>query len=166
MTMTKAVLKAGLITPNMLREMKRFSPFIDRDAEVEEPKELEAAAKIIADALESQEYTIVRETDLDVLRQYIESHVDGTLHVEDVAEEEPMEFEVSYCVAKTGEYIIAWTADSIADLLTNGATYLRTAVGSNGFIRDVHFKDVRELWYGEKKAFVVCVPRESSDGNG
>jgi hypothetical protein len=154
MTMTKAVLKAGLITPNMLREMKRFSPFIDRDAEVEEPKELEAAAKIIADALESREYTIVRETDLDALRQYADEHTEGTLHIDDVSQAEPMEFTVSYCVSKAGEYIIAWTAESIEDVLTNGSTFLKTAV------REVYFKDVRELWYGEKKAFVVCVPRE------
>ena len=152
MTMTKAVLKAGLITPNMLREMKRFSPFIDRDAEVEEPKELEHAAQIIADALEEREYTLVRETDLDALHQYVETHTEGLLHYETLTEK--MEFTVTYSVSKTGEYIIAWNTEGIADELTNGATYLKTAIGS------VYFKDVRELWYGEQKAFMVCIPRE------
>jgi hypothetical protein len=154
MTMTKAVLKAGIITPNMLAEMKRFSPFIDRAAEAEAPKELEQAAKIVADALEAQEYTLIRETDLDILQQYVESHLEGMLHVEVVEEKLPAEFAVTYCVSKTGEYVIAWTGESIEDVLTNGMTYLRTGV------REVFFEDARELWYGEKKAFVVCMPRE------
>jgi hypothetical protein len=158
--MTQAVLKAGLITPNMLREIKRFSVTIDRDAEVEEPKELELAAKIVADALESQEYTVVRETDLDVLHEYLESHVDGVLHLEAVESVKPVEFEVSYCVSKMGEYVVAWTGERLFDVLTNGTTFLRTAIG------DVFFKDVHELWYGGRKAFMVCTPREVVNGHG
>jgi hypothetical protein len=153
MTMTKAVLKAGLITPNMLREMKRLSPFIDRDAEVEEPKELEHAARIIADALEEREYALVRETDLDAFRQYMETRAKGTLHIEDYGVM-PEEFAVEYGRTKTGEYIIGWTEESIDALLTNGITCLKTAEKS------VYFEDVRELWYGKKKAFMICVPRE------
>jgi hypothetical protein len=155
--MTQAVLKAGLITPNMLREIKRFSPTIDCDAEVEEPKELEYAAKIIADALESQEYTLIRETDLDILRQYAEEHRAGTLHLETL--NETAEFTITYCVSKTGEYIIAWTDEGSAEDLANGVTYLRTSSC------DVFFKDVRELWYGEKKAFAVCIPSGVNGGH-
>jgi hypothetical protein len=152
--MTKAVLEAGLITPNMLNEMKRFSPTLERDAKLEEPKELELAAKIVADALESSEHTLVRETDLDILRTYLDTHTEGTLHFEDVGLKEPLDFTVTYSVTKTGEYVIAWKDESIDDALTNGVTCLRTGVG------DVFFKDVRELWYGNKKAFMVCIPQD------
>lgn len=152
-TMTKAVLKAGIITPNMLREMKRFSPTLEQDAEVEEPKELELAAKIIADALESEGYSLVKETDLDVLRQYMEKNTTGSLHLEAVAGE-PTDVNVTYAMSKTGEFIIAWNSDSIADELVMGTTFLETVMGI------IMFKDVRELWYGDKKAFMVCIPRD------
>lgn len=151
--MTEAVLKAGIITPNMLREMKRFSPSIDQEAEVEEPKELELAAKIIADALESADYTLVRETDLECLRQYTDTATEGMMHIE-VLEVAPVDFPVTYGKTPTGEYIIAWKSESIGDALTNGMTYLKAEHGKHVF-----FKDVRELWFGEHKAFMLCVPR-------
>jgi hypothetical protein len=159
--MTQAVLKAGIITPNMLREIKRFSVTLDPDAQVESPKELEHAAQIIATAMEEAGYTTVRETDLDVLRQYMETATDGTLHLE--AGEEPMSIEVTYGKTKTGEYIIAWNSESIEDSLTNGMTHLIVWTGK---YEKVFFQDVRELWYGEKKAFMVCVPRESDVHGG
>jgi hypothetical protein len=152
--MTQAVLKAGIISENMLREIKRFSVTLDPDAKVESPKELEHAAQIIANAMEEAGYTTVRETDLDILRQYLDTAADGTLRLE-VTGSEPVDVEVTYGMTKTGEYIIAWNSESIEDALTNGVTFLWTERDH----RQVFFKDVRELWYGEKKAFMVCVPR-------
>jgi hypothetical protein len=152
--MTKAVLKAGLITTNMLREMKRFSITLDRDAEVEEPTTLEEAAKIVGDALESSDQTIVRETDLAVLRQYIDTSTSGEMHVE-VMGTPAAEFDVTYGKTRLGEYIIAWRSESIGDALTNGMTYLDTGD------EKVYFKDVRELWFGDNKAFMLCIPNDS-----
>jgi hypothetical protein len=150
--MTQAVLKAGLITPNMLQEMKRFSPTLDQNAVVEEPKDLERAAQLIADALEHSDLTLVRETDLNALRHYVDTRTDGTLHYETLAE--TVDFTVSYAVAKTGEYLIAWNSEGLLEEIANGMTYLKTDT------KEVYFKDVRELWYGERKTFLVCVPRE------
>jgi hypothetical protein len=155
--MTQAVLEAGIITPRMLAEMKRFSVALDQSAEVAEPKGLEEAAQIIAEALQSADYAIVRETDLDVLSQYLENHIEGSLHFE-ALDSKPVEFDVAYCVTRTGDYVIAWNSESISDEMTNGMTFLRTV------LRDVRFKDVRELWYGEKKAFMICTPREGGNG--
>lgn len=156
--MTEAVLKSGIITPNMLQEMKRFSPTLDRDAETSEPKELEEAARLIADALESAEYALVKETDLEVLRQYIDTSVEGFLHIE-ALDAKPVEVIVTYGRTKLGEYIIAWRGDSIADVITNGMTYLSTLISHPDEVpEDVYFRDMRELWFGDNKAFILCVP--------
>ncbi len=165
--MTKAVLRAGLISPNMLDEVKRFSITLDPNAKVEEPKDLGTAAKIIADALEQADMTVIRETDLAVLRQYIGTSTLGTLHVE-IMEAPPAEFEVTYGKAQLGEYIIAWKGESIGEAICNGMTYLVVNV-PKGTLRDLYeekkvfFKDVRELWFGENKAFMLCTPVEEHD---
>lgn len=149
--MTKAVLKAGIIPPNTLQEMKKFSITLDSDAESEEPKDLETAAAIIADALEQSDSTAIRETDLEVLRQYIDTSTSGKMHVE-ILEAPQAEFEVTYGKTPLGEYIVAWRGESIGDALTNGMTFLEAGT------HKVYFKDVRELWFGENKAFMICVP--------
>ena len=61
--MIEAVLKAGLLTPQALAEMKKFSSVIDVEAQTEEPKDLDTAATIIANALTAEGYVMVRETD-------------------------------------------------------------------------------------------------------
>lgn len=157
-TVTEAVLKAGLIDENTLAEMKRMSPVIDRDAVTEAPKDLETAGNFIADALESDGYVRVRETDLEAVRQYIDTAKRGILHLAaQVTQEndEPVltetDIEVTYGTTPLGDYIIAWQADSIAAMMTNGLTHMRI----DG--RSVYFKDARDLFFGKQKAFMVCV---------
>lgn len=162
-TMTEAVLKSGIITENMLQEMKRFSPTLDRDAVTAEPKDIEEAARLIADALESAEYALVRETDLEVLRQYIDTSVEGFLHIE-VPDTKPIEVVVTYGKTKLGEYIIAWRGESIADAITNGMTYLEFPQPVEDGLDRVYFKDVRELWFGDNKAFMLCVAADPVEG--
>lgn len=145
---TEAVLRAGIISPSQLAEMKRISPVIDREAQVGEPLDLEVAARIVSEALESEQYALVRETDLEVVRQYAETTTTGILHVEEGTES--TDFEVTYGRTPMGGFIIAWKSESIAGMMTNGQTYL--VVGAER----VFFKDVRELFFGAKKAFMVC----------
>jgi hypothetical protein len=148
---TAAVLKSGLISQAQLAEMKRFSPTIDQEAEVGEPVSLEVAAQLLEEAFQSEQYVLVRETDLEVVRKYAETAKSGMLHVE-VSEEQKADIEVTYGKTTLGAYIIAWKSESIAEALTNGLTYL--VEGST----KVFFKEVRELFFGEQKAFMICVP--------
>lgn len=143
---TEAVLKAGLITPAQLQEMKRFSAVIDPEAEVGEAMPLDMAAKYVEDALQSDKYVLVRETDLAVLAQYTETARKGNLHLDQNV------IEVTFGMTPLGEYIIAWKSESIAELMLDAGTYL----DDDGM--DVYFRDVRELFFGEHKAFMVCVP--------
>lgn len=148
---TLAVLKAGLISPAMLKEMKRISPLIAPDAEVGEPVDLDLAVRFVEDALQSDEYVLVRETDLESVRQYVETTRTLTLHIED-GPESSGDIEVTVGVTPLGEYIVAWKGESIRTMMTNGMTYL-----VDGNVR-VFFRDVRELFFGEYKAFMVCTP--------
>jgi hypothetical protein len=146
--MIEAVLKSGLLSKDALEEMKRFSPVIPGDAVVEELKDLDTAVTIIATALESEGYVVVRETDLEVFHQYVETSKPGTLHIE--TDESQTDIEITYGKTKMGEYIIAWRSESIEDLLTNGRSYLQ-AEGNRIF-----FSGLRELFFGETKAFMVA----------
>lgn len=148
---TAAVLKAGLITPTQLQEMKRFSPAIDPDAEAGEPADLETAASLVEQAFQSEEYVLIRETDLEAVRQYVETASLGMLHLE--MGDEVADLEVKYGKTAGGEFIVAWSGESIAAAMTNGQTYLQVPPSSHVF-----FKDVRELFFGEQKAFMVCKP--------
>lgn len=144
------VLKAGLISKQQLEEMKRFSPVIDREAEVGEPVNLELASRLVADALEREEYVLVRETDLEVMRQYASSSATGVLHIE--SDGDITSFAVTFGRTKLGDYIIAWKGESIKELMTNGTTFLLYNM------EEIYFQDVRELFFGEQKAFMVCKP--------
>lgn len=151
--MTEAVLKAGLLTPSLMAEFRKFGG-IDREATLEEPKDLDTAATIIALALESEGYVMVRETDLEVLHQYAETSRRGSLHLvtDNGPEEVSTNIEVTFGKTKLGEYILAWRGESIEDLILDGRAYLMFDD------QQVHFNRVRELFYGETKAFMVCAP--------
>jgi len=150
---TAAVLKAGIVSQEMLNEMRRFSPTLGPDATAAEvPVDLETAARLVEEALGSAQYVLMRETDLEVIRQYVETAQGGTLHVVDEDETTSADIPVTFGRTPIGEYIIAWKSESIADVMTNGATYLVDGDAQ------VYFQDVRELFFGEQKAFMVCAP--------
>ncbi len=150
--MTEAVLRAGLVSPTQLDEFRRWNPNIAENAEpAPEPRPLEESAQIIAEALQSEGYVLLRETDLEALHQYIATTTRGRLHIE-LPGQDPIEFEISFGKTKTGDFIIPWRGDNIYDALANGLTYL--SVGED----QIFFSEVRELFYGEHKTFMVCVP--------
>lgn len=149
--MTEAVLRSGMVSSNQLAELKRWAPpNISPDAEAEEPKPLDEAAALVADALQSEGYVLMRETDLEVVRQYVDTAQRASLHLE-LEDGSYTDVDVTFGFTPIGEYIIAWRSESIKDAMTNGRTYLL----EHG-VR-VFFKDVRELFFGDQKAFMVCV---------
>ena len=150
MSVTEAVLKAGVITEEQLAEMKRISPKISSDAIVSAPVPLEIAAELVDAALSGQ-LEFLRETDLEALRQYASTAVTSTLHLE---QEDGVftDVDVRYGMTAVGEILLPYRGENIKGMLTNGLTYLVY------HDRRMFFSDVRELFYGEHKAFVVCVP--------
>jgi len=154
--LTEIILKAGILSPDVLREMRRWGLPIDEALEAHEDDLTatptpESLSRSIAEAVESEGYVITRETDLEAIPQYLSSMKPGLLHV--VMEDgESVEFEVQVGQSSAGEWIMPWRSDSITDLLTNGETYLRVS-GVRYF-----FGQARELFYGHSKAFIVCTP--------
>ena len=72
MMMTQAVLRSGLISVDQLAEMKRFRPpSLSADADVEEFHSLEEAAQLVSNALQSEGYVLMRETDLEGVSRYM-----------------------------------------------------------------------------------------------
>lgn len=157
------ILKAGILSPDSLAEVKRWGlPVGDPDvADVEyaAAPSPEMLARSIADAIEGEGYVLTRETDLEAIPQYLQSMRPGVLRVT-MEDGEKAEFEVQVGQTKTGEWIMPWHAESITDLLTNGETYLRV----DG--RRVYFSQARELFYGLRKAFIICTPSTTEAGDG
>jgi hypothetical protein len=60
---------------------------------------------------------------------------------------------VEYCKTRLGEIVIPWTSESINDTILDDRTYLKP-VGEDR----IYFADVRELFHGGHKAFMVCEP--------
>lgn len=158
---TTAVLKSGLIHPSYLNEFKRWGAPIEipEDMPTSPPKTLDEAAVAIEEALQSEGQVLTRETDLEVLRQYLETQVSGVLHVEIDGESSSSfaDIPVSFGLTRTCDYIIPYKSESILDEMTNGLTYLR-GQGDGG--PKVFFSAVRELFFGETKTFMLCTPAE------
>jgi len=157
---TNAVIKAGLIHPDYLKEFQRWgAPIEVPEILPETPKDMESAARAIEEALQSEGQVLTRETDLEVLHQYLNTQTQGVLHVEiDAADDmvNSADIPVSFGVTPNLEYIIPYRSESITEEMTNGLTYLRRYDDTSG--PKIFFSSVRELFFGETKAFLLCTP--------
>jgi hypothetical protein len=163
---TRVMLKSGLITQQQLDELKAFRvPSIPPEAEVQPPVSLQEAAQAIEQVLQSEGMVLVRETDLESVQQYIQHAEHGILHIDATDPKDPVDvtnetdIQIMYSRTVLKEYMIPWRSEGIADLLTNGASYLINAQGEQ-----VHFRQVRELFFGDQKSFMVCSPRDTTEG--
>ena len=149
-----AVLRTGLLSPQVVDELRRWGTPLDDVSNIQGQSPDQVAAKI-RETLESEHYVLVRETDLAVLGQYLTTATTGTLHLvlDDDATLEDTDVPVTFGKTPLDEYIFAWMSSSIVDVLTNALTYLET-----GATR-VYFGQVRELFFGETKAFMICTPQ-------
>jgi hypothetical protein len=148
-----SMLKAGIIDPELLDEFSRWGVEIPDDCQ--ENDDPAAALEDIREAVEAPETVELRMTDLDALSYYSKHEVYGRLYFE--RNGETTFTVISYAKTPVGHYLIPWTEEgsSIHSLMLDESTYLKPAGEER-----VYFMDVSELFYGEKKAFMVCVPVE------
>lgn len=155
MKIAEVMVKAGLVSPETLSELQRWgAPVPDpEDEQQQSPSPIfpEEVVRAIDQALEEQGLVVVRETDLEALGQYVASMKQGRLFV--TIDDQSADFAVDYGMLKSGEYLLPWRSDSITDVLGNGQTHLVDADG-----RELYFSSARELFYGDTKAFVACMP--------
>ena len=163
-----AAIKSGLIPSDSLAEAKRWGAPINVPEKVPEPpKTVEEAAATMRTVLESQGFVVTRETDLQILQQYLSTQKSGMLHVEVPVEDGEFDttqadFEVMFGKTPLGEFIFPWRGESLQEEITNGLSYLKAfTLKPEGGAFDIHkiwFKEVREVFYGDVKAFMVCLP--------
>jgi len=153
MKIAEVMVKAGLISPETLSEFQKWGvpvPDLDEQQQSTSPIFPEEVVRAISQALEEQGLVIVRETDLEALGQYLASMKHGRLFV--TIDDQTADFDVDYGMLKSGEYMFPWQSDSITDVMANGQTYLVNDAG-----KELYFCSARELFYGDTKAFVVCM---------
>jgi len=152
--LTEIIMLSGIINPDTVREIQRWRlPLGEVPERGEYDAELSPSAisRAIAEAIENQGYVFMRETDLMALPQYLKTMKPATLHI-DSGDGDPVEFEVTVGKTPNGDWLLPWQSESITDMLTDGKTFLRVDK------HRVYFSQARELFYGQHKAFIVCVP--------
>ena len=152
-----AVVRAGLVDNDVMHEFKRWGlpvRLVQEDQILSNPRQI---VDLIQNALEGEEQVRINETDLDLLARYLDPRfrMEGTLVVR--SGENKSTSRVTFCLTTTGEYAIPWVSDSIADLMVGEGSYLRFK-NESGENEKVSFTDVREVFFGEQKAFMVCMP--------
>lgn len=113
----------------------------------------------IEEALQAEGLVLTRETDLDAVNYYLQGQYPAALHVvvrEADGSVQEADIDCSYACTPSGEFIVRWHGDTIEDVLTNGETFL--LLGEAGEGRKVYFNRVRELFFGDTKAFIICTP--------
>lgn len=149
----KAVVESGIVEEDAIAELQRWGYLKDIEIGPNGVTGVDLARRIL-DAIESEEEVELRSTDLDIIKDYLSSHQRARLHVPAPGKPgQTVGLQVEYSVTKMGEVVIPWTSDSINDQLLNDDTYLKPTGGAR-----IYFADVRELFYGDRKAFVVCTP--------
>lgn len=154
---TKAVVATGVVGGDAYAQLQRWiQPGLPVDmwADGEPSVSASAVAQRIMDAVESEDAIEIRATDLDIVQQYLQSRKKAKLHVPNPEDhDKTVGIQVEYCLTRLGEVVIPWTSESINDTLLDERTYLKPVGGDR-----IYFADVRELFYGEHKAFMVCEP--------
>lgn len=154
-----AVLKAGIVPTTVLPELSRWGMDLPETVEVEPDRQTALAE--IRESIESSETVVVRETDLDALKNYDKDCARGRLYYSVPDYSKPTEqrarkttfVDVTYAKTTIGNYLIPWTDEDTFDLMLDEGTYLKPAGEER-----VHFDNVSELFYGEQKAFMICTP--------
>jgi hypothetical protein len=150
----KAVLESGIVDKDALAQLQRWGHLTDVEISADEAVTATGIAQRIIDAIESKDEIELRSTDLDIIKDYLKSRRRARLHVPSPEREgQTVGIPVEYSSTKMGEIVIPWTSESINDQLLNEDTYLKPTGGPR-----IYFADVRELFYGDHKAFVVCTP--------
>jgi hypothetical protein len=157
--LTQAVLESGLVDSDTLTQLVRWR-MLSADEVEDYAKNLantpDSIVQKIHTALDSGDAVEVRDTDPDVIAHFLQTRRKAKLHVPNPdAEGKTLGIPVEYSVNKMGEYLIPWTSEGIRDLMLDELTYIKP-VGEPR----VYFADVRELFYGDHKAFMVCTPAE------
>ncbi len=151
----KTVVESGIVDRHSLEQLRRWGFLLDVEPKPDAP-DLTASDLVdrIVEAIESRDAVEIRSTDLDAVRDYLSTRRPARLHVPNPDQPgKTVSIPIEYFITRLGEIVLPWSSDSIADLITNEGTYLKPT----GEAR-IYFADVRELFFGEHRAFMICTP--------
>lgn len=162
--LAKAAIEAGLIDEETLGAFKRWG-FVPRDIQPGDctPEE---AIESIQDALEDEGQVRLQATDLDVLRFYQDedNQLKGQLVLIDRNTEGRTTKTVTFAIRSVqgrAQYIIPYITEAVADLLSNGDSYLRwNAAGKS---HRIYVVEAEPLYFGETCMFLLCQAMEAED---
>lgn len=158
-----AVVRAGLIPEETLVEMGRWGLPVELVAGPPTLNTVEDVLNVIRDALEGDDQVRMRDTDFDVLQRFLSPKYkqEGKIVLDDGTTKSSTK--VFYCKTLMGLYAIPFRSETISELLTNGLTHLLVMNGAKH--SKIFFDNVEDLYFGEHKAFILCHPRETSNGD-
>lgn len=158
--LARAVIQSGALDTDMLRELNKWKlpgVIVPSEAGFSTPEE---ALEAIEEAMTSADQVEVRVTDLDILKNYLQTRKSGKLHI--VTEDGSRgQLNVTFGTINRRnyvDYIIPWNNDSIEAILTNGESHLLDDK------KKIYFSAVMDLYFEDTKAFMVCTPIR--EGNG
>jgi hypothetical protein len=143
----KVVQQAGLVDGGTVSELRKWGAPLSR-VDSGPPVPAEIVPTLIERAMQAQDFVQVRETDLEVLQVYLQTQQRGELKIE-ALDGQIAVASVSFGMMPTGEVIVPWVEESISEALEDCLVSVGTA---NGF---VNLRNPRELYYGDRKMFVL-----------
>lgn len=159
--------KSGLIPPELLPQFLKWK-LIDDIGQIAQPKTAEELIAVVTSILEDDDMTLVRSTDIDIVRRYFQTQAIGKLVL--MTADSPGNttvVKVAFGRTLTDEIILPWRDDSIANIMTNGLTHLQIEQEAKGGLRSIaaiYFSDVKEAYFDSNKAFMICVPSTVESG--
>jgi hypothetical protein len=145
---TKVVQKAGLVGAETVEELRRWGAPIPPPAPGPEP-DPSVVPVLIERAMGEEDFVRVRETDLELLHQYLKTQQAGELYLKSL---DGKEATVGVVFGRTavGEYIIPWVEGDVAEVALDCTVELKIPGAAR-----VVLTNPRELYYGDKKVFTV-----------
>lgn len=146
------LLTTDLIPIKQLQEVNRWGTIQlpEKQKSVEDIQELK---ELLQNARTMDEIFPIRETDLDLLHNHLKTKKKGKLFLLGQGTI------VEYSRTPIGEIVIPWLdEDSIIDQLVDIDTYFKPAKGDGP---KLVFKNAIEVFYGNKKAFILATPAKT-----
>lgn len=157
--MAKTIVELGLVDPGVLEQVRRWGYPVGSAVFGGCGQQVSDADDVVSrlrEALESKSQVEVRESDLDLTRQYLREQRAGKLLVK--TEGRTAVINVTFYKTVFGEYAMPWGAVQrhMNELLTGAA---RLRVGGES----VPLHGARVVHLGDEPAFVVCSSLENGD---
>ena len=149
----KAVVEAGLVDSAVLSQLNRWGVPIEAIPS-KTLKSLDEVVSHVREAIESEDMISIEETDLDLLQSFLDDskRSKGKLIIKD--EDKSRTLSVQFVRTMMGSVAIPWVDKDSPDLLINEGTHLKYEDGDQR--ATVSFVDYRMVYFGSKRAFVVC----------